>query len=307
MATQALPPWGQMDERYLKDIKNNPKPVTWVSPNGSDWPTWLQGVVNVVSAQLWPVYVDSSTWDTAHVRDLFDADFALMPALHAQLRAPISVGFPTGVTHLEFFTQEDSAAPFGTGYERYDPSLSSTLRTALLFAFGNGLNDRGSTTHLQVKQAFQRPRPWQVYVIQGRSPAFQYRRADTASTPSLISGHCFQGCIGGCAAFADPTFGQLLSAASIELLKQFTVDIGDRRVFAGVHFPSDNLSSWYTALRLIPTVFDAAVVPAVRKFLWDAITTKSLVFAAIRDHVQAHPRNSPYAAIVGEMQKIALV
>jgi hypothetical protein len=87
-------------------------------------------------------------------------------------------------------------------------------------------------------------------------------------------------------------------------LQQFTVDIGDRRVFAGVHYPSDNLSSWYTALKLLPHVIDPSALASVRKFLWEAISLKSIVFAEIMRHINSHDR-SPYRAAVAAIEKAA--
>jgi hypothetical protein len=58
-------------------------------------------------------------------------------------------------------------------------------------------------------------------------------------------------------------------------LGQFGVDIGDRRVFAGVHYPSDNMASWIMALRLVK---EEVPDQRVFRFLANAITTRSLVY-----------------------------
>ncbi len=84
-------------------------------------------------------------------------------------------------------------------------------------------------------------------------------------------------------------------------LQQFAVDIGDRRVFAGVHYPSDNISSWYAALRIIPHIFDGQ---SAATFLWTAITTKSLVYGALLEHIAAHP-SSPYRAPLARLRQVA--
>jgi membrane-associated phospholipid phosphatase len=48
-------------------------------------------------------------------------------------------------------------------------------------------------------------------------------------------------------------------------------------VFAGLHYPSDNLASWIIAMRLAGLVFPN---PAVKVHLWKAISRQSLVFEA---------------------------
>lgn len=307
MTPDPFPPWGQLDESFLGEIARNPIPADWTPPGGAPrdlqaWNTWLNGVIDVISAKLWPVHVPRTlVWNTPEIEALFKADFALMGRLHLMLREPIKVAHPTAVSHLELFVEEDDGNnPFGKTYERYDPLLSSADRNALRAAMGAGLRKKSGNVDLQMKIRFQRPRPWQLAVTQDIRD-FSYRRALSASTPSLISGHCLQGCIAGCTAFA--TLGSQMTPQSLDILQQFTVDIGDRRVFAGVHYPSDNLSSWYTALRLIPTVFEPGIAPAVRDFLTSAITKHSVVFDAIRASACEATGTSPYAAILASIEE----
>ena len=101
-----------------------------------------------------------------------------------------------------------------------------------------GLHRKVGTFALQIKERLQRPRAYQVALIQGRA-GFLHRPAATADTPSMCSGHCLQGSLAGCRVFDSDA--RRMTNRSIEILQQFTVDIGDRRVFAGVHYPSDNL------------------------------------------------------------------
>jgi len=96
-----------------------------------------------------------------------------------------------------------------------------------------------------------------------------------------------------------------LGATSAKVLQQFTVDVGDRRVFAGVHYPSDNLASWFTALNLVPRVFDEEVAPDIKAFLWEAINSRSIVFDAIKKHIVANPGTSPYEKVVEVMRAIS--
>ena len=79
---------------------------------------------------------------------------------------------------------------------------------------------------------------------------FRYHEAVTSLSPSMCSGHCLQSsvCVGGS---IEAAIGVLNLTPEVKAaLGQWAVDIGDRRVFAGVHFPSDNLCSWITFLRM---------------------------------------------------------
>jgi hypothetical protein len=58
------------------------------------------------------------------------------------------------------------------------------------------------------------------------------------------------------------------------------VDWGDRRVFAGVHYMTDNIASWTLARRLIPFLFRSNA-HEVENFAVQAISRHSQVFADI--------------------------
>jgi hypothetical protein len=80
------------------------------------------------------------------------------------------------------------------------------------------------------------------------------------------------------------------------------VDFGDRRVLAGVHYPSDNVGSWITAMLICEHVC-ADGGRLGREFLWRSISTKSMVYAAI---AQAIARNEaedhkPAIALLNEL------
>jgi hypothetical protein len=299
MIAAELPPWGQMDEGLLADMASMPVPPDW-RPNHA-FKTWRDAQIKQIAAMLWPIYVpNGSAWKTRAVARLFDADFSLLAPLHSQLGLPIRGMFGTTVTHSDMFAEEDDGnIGFGNDYGRYDPTLVPLAKDQFRNALRAGYSNKVATIPLQFKQVFQRPRPWQVAFIQGRT-TFRYRVAASADTPSLVSGHCLQGSLGVCNIFAE--LGHVMSPKSIEVLKHFAVDIGDRRVFAGVHYPSDSLSSWFAALQLIPCVYQPSRVPSIKKFLRSAIKDKSVVFAAIREHVASN-RDSPYKAIVAAISR----
>lgn len=303
-ATFFLSPWGQMDDELLEQMLTDEIPADWQPPQGlprdsATWRAWRDAnLVHPIDALLWPAFKPNpANWDTAAVRDLNHTDFELMVSLRAHLEHRIDAAVTTTVTHAHYFSEEDGDVGLGVAYERYDPMLQRAARDALRDLMYDGVSNKAGTVSLQLKERFQRPRPYQVAFMPGHKPrAFGHRLALTAATPSLISGHCYQGAMAVCAAYAQ--LRSQLSLRSRETLMQYAVDIGDRRVFAGVHYPSDNLSSWHTALKLVPHVFDATTAPDVGKFLWEAISSKSHVFREVVG------RRAPYAAIVDEIERL---
>jgi PAP2 superfamily len=284
MNTSDLPPWGVMEEAVVQLAAARPIPEAWrdyhrARPTPQAWEHWRNNLADQLSQVLWPK---------------FDADFALLEELHGELDQPVRGIGDAPVNHRVFFQEEDGDIGFGAHYERYDPTIPQYILPDFTNMLWNGINHRIGSLHYQLKAQFQRPRPFQVAYIQKRD--FHYVWAASGGTPSFISGHCVQSAVAGCSAFTQ--LNTSVDIVSIDVLKQFAVDIGDRRVFAGVHYPSDNLGSWITALHLLPHVFDAAVLRPVAQFLWEAITQKSIVFGAIQNHLATYGGNSAYAKAV---------
>jgi hypothetical protein len=297
-----LPPWGQLDDALWADIAP-PIPLDWRLSDGQWW-DWVRAVVHDIDTLIWPKYAQGA-WTDARVGRILDADFTLLAELRPCMGLPIDSVFPTIVQHADFFKEEDdSNIGFGTSYRRYDPTLPSQVIESLPTVLTAGIVDKVGSLDLLLKLVFQRPRAYQVAFLQGRR-GFTYQSAATANTPSLVSGHCLQACLAGCAVFAAFAVSAGLNATSVKVLQQFTVDVGDRRVFGGVHYPSDSLSSWLTALKLVPFVFDEQVAPDIIRFLWSAITTNSAVYRAIKAYRGPNNGESPYAGAIEMIDKLA--
>ncbi|WP_353959298.1 phosphatase PAP2 family protein [Paeniroseomonas aquatica] len=119
-----------------------------------------------------------------------------------------------------------------------------------------------------------------------RQNEFESQTAATSLTSSTFSGHCLQGIVAGCAVFEVWQHNNLLrSADSAACLAQFSVDIGDRRVFAGVHYPTDNVASWILAMNLIPHIFKEP--EPILKFAKFAITERSHVYKELQKRATA--------------------
>ena len=152
-------------------------------------------------------------------------------------------------THAEFLGNEDRGV-IGQNYFDYDPTLPVERLIGLEENFRSAGARNGTNIVLSFKYALQRPRPYQMATILGVPHEFE--QSVTAHTAALPSGHCLQASVGAATILGDwqklgfqPNERQLITFA------RFVADVGDRRVFAGLHYPSDNLASWIVALRLI--------------------------------------------------------
>lgn len=177
----------------------------------------------------------------------------------------------------------------GSNYLVYDPDVDIGKFEDLFWGRMRGLQP----PIFDIKQHFQRPRPWTAAMalhVQG----FRWVTADgqthTGVHPAILSGHSIQGILGGCAVLdslldAMKTSGKGLSEPQIRALQKYMVDWGDRRVFAGVHYMTDNIASWTLARKLIPKLFRNA--QQVENFAVQALIRHSRVFRDVVDHFGA--------------------
>lgn len=278
-----LPPYGLMDD-FLDTMREAELiPPEWEPQDRHRYLEWRDVVETRIDESIWPRHVaGSTTWiNNPHVDALNDADFKLLAKLNGNLRKNIT-GLGSAITHEEMFLAEDDAEHFGENFHNYDPDLPLHILNGLPALTFQGYRQKTRFLTFQLKHVFQRPRAYQVALLRGIR-GFKHLHAISADTPSLISGHAIQGAIGVCHAFN--VHRAALTPALTRAFRQLAVDIGDRRVFAGVHYPSDNLSSWLTAFMLLPRVFSAGDALVIRDFLWDAISNQSDVFKAMLDYV----------------------
>jgi hypothetical protein len=151
---------------------------------------------------------------------------------------------------------------------------------------------------LRFKELFQRPRPYQAAYLLNRPYSFELARS--SMTPSMLSGHGLTGVVGRCGGYMTSRLRHQLEdvGGAVAEFQQYAVDIGDRRVFAGVHYPSDSIGSWFVSLRLCDHMFGEAGDVA-KGFMREAIS-KSAVFIAITAVIRADA-TSPFAR---PMQKL---
>jgi len=317
-ASLHLPAWGRMPKLHASSLPT-PAPSRFRLANGlhpspAQWSAWLDALADEMALFVWPRWTGGH-WQgpaTAGAEALSRVDLTLMAPLSSKLGDPVSQ--TSSVTHGTLFVAEDDAPPSVTGLLNYKADVSNgVLRLVPQFLReGGGI---AGVVSLELKQRMQRPRPYQVAYHFDAATTFSYLPANSAVTPSLVSGHCLQGtmALANVVFRLEEQFGSPLNAGLLEALQQFFIDGGDRRVMAGVHYPSDNVSSWYSALRLCAHVFsDVAGDPAktievqrrAREVIWDAVRLRSSVYAAIE--AAAATAGSPYQPLTAALRAAAV-
>jgi PAP2 superfamily protein len=279
-----LPPYGVLTDGLQEDLNTSlevPADVC-IGPDSDMkarlewWREWKNETKLLIARTLWPEWdVDHQQWCGNAVQKMYDLT-AIDLDIVAMLRATVirqeipnsplrSADCPV---HEAFYRSEDDN-PWFAQYKFYDSSLSTDLINTLQLVYDTRAWDKYGSSHLQFKMIFQRPRPSQtVYLL--KKPSMRPFRAISAGSPSLCSGHSLQALLGVGAVIEHILLNDIkFSPDSWHALHQHAVDIGDRRVFAGVHYPGDNIASWIIAMRLASHVFRTA---EVKKHLWDAIS-----------------------------------
>lgn len=286
-----FPPYGRMVAEFEERVGQGEPPPDWIS--SEDWPAWRDKMLEIIKTLLWPTYdFTTLSWQgaaTIRMLGLTEADFDLLGGLRPYIKRDVP-GLAKPRPHFDLFQMEDHAEDKLDHDAGVDRGVDLTLRYYLeghadkltIDTLANwvesGMLRKAGGLPVQLKQYLQRPRAYQLSDSMGKS-WFTYHQALQSVSPSMISGHCFKGCTLGVAAFYHAT-ALGCEPPVFEALTRLTVDFGDRRVFAGVHYPSDNLGSWITAMLICKHVC-ADGGRLGRNFLWNAISTKSVVHAAI--------------------------
>jgi hypothetical protein len=305
-----LPPHGFINTEFLDGADTTIPPnfmIAGAPASLAQYQAWVAALADEIADTVWPRYDPASgTWRGGAARKamaLTLADLELLETLKPRFDTRITARGPGG-THADFFEEEDGAhcvviggrprpAPVGWSYGLYDDQLPAAVVDQVRQAFSTSGIQASGVLDIQLKQFLQRPRAYQVALLLGR-PDYAYHWARSAASPSMVSGHALQSTVAACHVFL--TLGAQLQSVPDGLVhwSQFSVDMGDRRVFAGVHYPSDNIASWFCTLRLARQVFGPRA-PEARRFLWAALQQHSIVFDAIRS---AAVRGSPYVKLL---------
>ena len=311
-AQVSFPPYGNVSREFRleADSVGVPSRFTVAGRPGSslEWDRYLWLEATQMGDFLWPVFDRAKgAWTGKSIDNmeaLTRADLDLMQTLSGKLGEEAkAAGKGLDRNHLDLFRAEDiSARPT---LSVYLPSLDDAERSALegsINQWFGGIAD----AHVRFKAFFQRPRPYQTAYLLRPGTDYEYRHAASAVTPSMISGHAFQGLVVRCGGYISNRLMLEANLGAVERLQQYAVDVGDRRVFAGVHYPSDNLSSWYCGLRLCDHFFSKAG-QAAKDFMWEAIQ-RSAVYKAM-DEAASKSKHSPFteplARLIAEAKRKA--
>ncbi|MEO1092659.1 MAG: phosphatase PAP2 family protein [Pseudomonadota bacterium] len=197
--------------------------------------------------------------------------------------APVCPTPRFGTTHREqFIAEDDPKEPIGVNVGDYVCSLSDAEIAKVMQEMEIALDSTKLQGLFWLKRELCRPRPYQTALLLGIN-GFYYDRAISATHSSIYSGHCLEGILSAATVFDRWRNDSRYSNEDIDRLAHYAVDFGDRRVFAGVHYPSDNVVSWWMAASLIGELF--ADPEPVRAFVVAAVRTHSLVYRAIAERI----------------------
>lgn len=291
---------GLDDKAVMKDWRPNDPEDQRIAT----FQAWQSNLLHQISEYIWPTYVPrTDTWSGSAVntaKDLTEFELEVMILEFLTARKTLddfpnsTLAVPNIESHLMHYKYEDQDAP-GVNFRQYDRTLGSREEELLLFqmlsavtsnSLGVGQKIAG---HFWFKSELQRPRPLHAALRLNLETDFVSELSSRGQHPSIVSGHCLQGIMMCCSVLEN--WLQNSSAVDpnrLDSLAQYMVDIGDRRVFAGVHYPSDSIASWGVALSLIPEVFADPVF--VTEFVRDAIFSKSLVYSVVKKHYLSEPR-----------------
>ena len=296
-----LLPWGILYNYVNDELARIKRPGAWLSHQDiseskriAHFEDWCRARLAEINEHLWPRYdPDSGAWigeSAKWMRNLTEADLNLMIEIQQSgeiQKYPRLTGQPSDPkTHVKLFGQEDAnnAENIWNGFGSYcqaDEKLVAQINEVCEIADGS----KELPINYWFKSKLQRPRPWQTALWIQRRP-FVYFEATSSMTPSMCSGHCFQSLVSVGAAIermlddnpSDPMYPIPQLSEKLSALAQWAVDIGDRRVMAGVHYPSDNICSWFLFLTVAEFIFHR---PEVKGYMARAISN-GFVFQEIQ-------------------------
>lgn len=317
-----LPPFGLNNEDNEVFLRARPVPERFTAPNSATtgtkssadaWDAWIHERALEMADFLWPAYNNNTrTWE-GKARDkalaLTEVDLTLVLKLQSKMQERVT-GKVDGVVrktvkHLDLFRPEDEPTPPRLTFAAYDDKFLTPLNSCewerAVIMGGRSIARPASQA---LKKKLQRPRPMQTAMMLGINGLVVHRSV-TAVSPAMIGGHCIQGMM-ALAELEESMADAFASAPDVKKdVQRFFIDTGDRRIYAGLHHPSDNMGSWWIGFKLCDRVFAANDAPRIRKKLWDAITTYSEVYQEMVSHANSH-NSSPYAALLAELEQVAL-
>lgn len=300
------PAYGQLNESLLAWLKQHPVPNGFRVQNKladeSTFLAWIDSIADQIAEVLWPRFVPGpeASWKGKAVetaKTLTQADFQLMSDLKKMLVLAPNGRSGSQRTHKFQFVVEDVGDQWGT-YADYDNEIPADL-LAMIKQTMAAASVNVRSTAIVFKQMLQRPRAYQMASNLGIAD-FTYEEALSAATPSMLSGHSIQGLMAAATAFITHRRALDDIAESVRYLQQWGVDHGDRRTFAGVHYPSDNIASWFVLLNACDNFLFGYHGQDARDFMWQAISLRSTTFSAMKS------AGGVYAAPLAMLEAVAM-
>jgi len=278
-----IQPWGVMNQDTEFDAAMR-VPSDWQPFEGATlsqridhFEAWMKDTFALVNTVLWPRYDPKrQVWigeSTAFMKELMQTDLELMLDLQhppsgiehfrsvfKSLRRTLSLK-----SHWSLFRIEDGSGIFDN-FPLYCRDAPEDLKSEMSSLCFSGDSDKQAPVNFRFKNSLQRPRPMQM-AQRFALTNFLYEDAASSISPSMCSGHCLQGVLEVAAALERILDDELsLSEEQLLSIGQWGVDIGDRRVMAGIHYPGDNISSWLIFLRMSDFVFHQSYAPQVMAY-----------------------------------------
>jgi hypothetical protein len=241
-------PFGYMPDNFNEAL-SGPPPTAWRT-GAEPFDSWIERILVTIQDEAWPVWNPTlRKWEGRSVStgiELSKADLDSMAVLSRHFREPSR---QDKRDNNWWFWKEDDLFPQVTLKERFKEILGGgddlNEKREATFASGGTARFNGSLSWI-LKDRLQRPRPHQMaHWLRLARPAFKL--AWSAWSPSAICGHGYQGLM----ACLNVYLAEQWTPSQEKGLQELAADIGDRRVFAGVHFPSDNVLSWWVAFNAI--------------------------------------------------------
>ncbi|MEL7115933.1 MAG: phosphatase PAP2 family protein [Pseudomonadota bacterium] len=306
-----LTPWGVIPEE--RSIHANSSEMSdW--PAGQDWGKFVQARTNEFAEHLWPIWdPNTARWVGGAAANMEEATKAELEICKREFHDKnILEDFPdtplvaranlAPKNHLWHYQVEDFIG-YDAGFA--DDTTANTPIANIVFydpnqtseeawkAFGKS-SGRKASGLFALKLTFQRPRPYTAAMaLQVDVPRFRTasRHIHTGMHPSFPSGHCAQGLLIGAGMIDDVLTDDPKANVNVDAIMQYGVDFGDRRVFAGVHYPTDNIASWVNAILLSRLIYTGS--NDIQSIIRNAIKTQSAVYKLIDKHYRDVPALKP--------------
>jgi hypothetical protein len=292
-----LPAWGELYDDIHGEIEKG-FPSDWRSTTGDStaqrqahFEKWRDDHLARINRLLWPRYdrrTHSWVGESARfMEELTDADLKLMlqiqnphTTLHFDMMPTLPSAPSVPLTNRQLFVQEDhnDAEQIYQGFGSYFQATDATVQTISSIC-DTSEDTKEIPVNYWFKSQLQRARAWQM-ALRFKIDNFVYLEATSAMTPSMCSGHCLQSLIAvGTVIERVLDEHRAPDQDMIAALAHWAVDVGDRRVMGGVHYPSDNICSWFLFFSMCEFVFHR---PEVKHVMAQAIVSHSFIYDEIQ-------------------------